>query len=844
MSALISANSIWFSFKGQGGNFSVYAFRGTEAVNTPFVFSIDLVSRSSNEDITSLLGTEALLTIPDKSGEVRHVHGLIAEFTQLHTANAFTHYNCVLVPRLWYLDKIRDHRIFQHLSVDQIIDKILQEQGFTASGYEFKLSQAYEAREYCVQYGETDLYFISRLCEEEGIYFYFEHSENAHKLCFCDHAGGPKISGEHSLRFYLGSGNVADTATVSRLELKTRVNSNAVTYREWNFEKPNLDLEVQRSESDHSKAPVPRGMKLEQYEFPHRYQLQKTGDSYAELQLLRQLSLSKWIVLESDVSRFLPGYTFSLYDHPRADVNAGWWTVAVHHMGEQPGVLEHEAPDGRGQSYSAGVEGILEQTRFVPGFQHKKNRVEALQSAIVTGPEGEEVHCDKYGRVKVQFHWDRLGQHDENATCWVRVADAWAGENFGFIQLPRIGQEVMVEFMEGDPDRPVITGRVYNELKMPPWQLPEQKTLSGIQSREFKGDKRNQLVLDDTQNQVQAQLSSDHNLSQLNLGYITRVNHHEGRTDFRGEGFELRTDGWGVMRAAKGMVLTTEQREKAQAHHKDIATPVNLLGDAAALHGEAMKQAAIHNTIETTEHEALKDALEKQHSGLKGSGETHGEISEPHLLLFSPAGIAASTPYSLHTETGEHVAVTSYGHTSFATGKNFMASAIGAVRIFAHNLGIRLFSGKGKVEIQAQDNDIELIAKKVLRLISAQDCIELTAAKEIRLNADGSYIRIGRSGIESGTTGRWIVHAASHSKTGPASQSGTFPDLPSGASQFNDGYVVRNTFTGEPVKNMQYELTLGSGKTVSGITGEDGKIPMQSGLDPDSVMIKLFGVKD
>lgn len=560
MAVPLEANTTWFNFVSKNGHFSVYSFTGEEEINRPFVFSIELVSRSANEDLVSLLGTKALLIFCDQNGGRRPVHGFIGEMEQLHTAHTFTHYRCVLVPRLWYLDKISDHRIFQGLSVLQIIEKILKEQGFPEEDYAFKVFFSYEPREYCVQNGESDLHFISRLCEEEGLYFYFEHTEDRHRLCFSDREGGPRISGIHDLRFHPGSGQTADTGVISRLGLKVRVNSNASTYREWNFEKPSLNLEMQTSEPDPEKAPVPEGMLLEQYRYPHLYRFQKEGGRYVNLQLLRQLTFSSWIEAESDVVHFMPGYTFSVNSHPRFDLNAAWWGVSVRHEGRQPGVLEHEAPDGQGLHYRASVKAIPEMRRFIATHDHPKQRIDALQSAIVTGPEGEEVYTDSYGRVKVQFHWDRIGASDEKTSCWVRVADSWAGASFGFIQVPRIGQEVIVEYMDGDPDRPVVTGRVYNGRKMPPWELPGQKMLSGIQSREFQTARRNQLVFDDTQGEIQAQLASDHHFSQLNLGYLTRVEHRIGRKDFRGEGFELRTDGWGAVRAARGIYIGTDAR--------------------------------------------------------------------------------------------------------------------------------------------------------------------------------------------------------------------------------------------------------------------------------------------
>ena len=509
-----AANASWFNFTAQSGDFGVYAFSGFEEACKPYEFGIELVSRSANVDLTALLGTPACLSIADRSGGERLVHGLIREMEQLHTANRFTHYRCSLVPRLWFLGQIRDHRIFQNLSVVEIIQQILKEQGFTGDAASFKLCYAYEPREYCVQYGETDLHFITRLCEEEGIYFYFEHKADAHCLCFCDREGGPKIPGQSDLRFFPGSGQRSDTAVINRLALHESVNSNAAAYREWNFRKPRLDLEVRDKEEDKQAAPAPPGMLLEQYAYPHLYQLRQPGERYVKLRMLRQLTFRQWIECSSDVARFLPSYTFSMHDHPREALNAGWWVVSVRHEGQQPGVLEHEAPDGRGLHYASRVTAIPEMTRFIPALEHPKNRIIGEQSAIVTGPEGEEIYPDEYGRVKVQFHWDREGQHNENTTCWIRVSQGWAGSKYGIMAIPRIGHEVVVSFLEGDPDRPLITGRVYHELNMPPYELPAHKTRTVFKSMSTPGKENeergfNELRIEDKKGQEEIYLHAE-----------------------------------------------------------------------------------------------------------------------------------------------------------------------------------------------------------------------------------------------------------------------------------------------------------------------------------------------
>lgn len=481
------ANSTWFHFAVSGGpDFAVFAFSGRERVNRPFSFSIDLASPFAEEDLGGLVGLEACLTIADRSGVRRPVHGVIREMEQLHTANLRTLYRCHLVPRLWFLGLRRNHRIFQHQSAPNIIGRILEEQNFTADSFAFKCFHDYPEREYCVQYGESDLHFISRLCEEEGIYYYFEHTENGHCLCFSDMPGGPRIAGEAALRYFPGSGQPTDTAVVSRATILSRSVSDRATLRDWNFLTPSTILESSAFEATFDKAPAVPGMRAETYRSPHLYQTREEGARHAALQLRRQLTFQTCLEAEADVSRFLPGFTFTLFGHERAELNAGWWIAGVAHQGEQPQVLEHEAPD-RGMRYASTVTAIPDTVRYVPEIAHPRNRIAGVQTAIVTGPADEEIYPDAYGRVKVQFFWDREGKQDENTCCWIRVSQGWAGTEFGAMALPRIGQEVIVSFLEGDPDRPLITGRLYNAGAMPPHPLPAHKTRTVLRSMSSPG---------------------------------------------------------------------------------------------------------------------------------------------------------------------------------------------------------------------------------------------------------------------------------------------------------------------------------------------------------------------
>ncbi|WP_332879796.1 type VI secretion system Vgr family protein, partial [Massilia sp. S19_KUP03_FR1] len=317
------------------------------------------------------------------------------------------------------------------------------------------------------------------------------------------------------------------------------------------------------------------------------------------------------------------------------------------------------------------------------GYNSKACVNPGLQTAIVVGPAGSEIHTDSYGRVKIQMHWDRLGQYDENSSPWIRIMAPAAGHQFGQIRLPRVGEEVTVVYPDGNIDHPLILGAVYNGLHMPPWALPAQAPLAGLRSREMGGGTRgNHLILDDTKGKIQAQLKSDHQCSQLSLGHITRIEDNAGRKDLRGEGWELRTDGHGVARAAKGMIITTEERQCARGAMKDLAETTKRLSHAVEQHDELASAAQQSLAQEGGQQQEVADVLRAQFKAIRGNGAQTQEMAEPHLLIASPAGIQTSTEQSTHISSIEHTALTSGRSLSISTGESLFASVRQTFRLF------------------------------------------------------------------------------------------------------------------------------------------------------------------
>jgi len=477
------------SLEGIEHDFKVLEFQGREAISQPYRFDLELVSEHPDLDLESLLHRPAFLAFaPDGSG----IHGLVHQAAQGESGQRLTRYRLTLVPQLAYLAHRTNQRIFQHLSVPQIVAQVLEEHGIQADAYRFQLGPVtYPPREYCVQYDETDLHFIQRLCEEEGIHYHFQHSAAGHALVFGDdQTVFPRLA---ATAYQQDSGLVADQPVIKRFGLRLETRTSRVTRRDYDFEKPRLTMEA----AFHSDFQPD----LEDYDYPGRFTERARGKHLSQRALERHRHDYELAEGESDQPQLVSGHFLPLTEHPRSDWNQLWLLIEVLHEGKQPQVLEESitnvpahhglAPsplwgEGRGEGalasldFHQGYRNHFTATPwdipFRPALKHPKPKVLGSQTAVVTGPAGEEVHCDEYGRVRVQFHWDREGQADDKTSCWLRVSSSWAGDRYGGIAIPRIGMEVLVTFLEGDPDQPLVTGCLYHKEHQVPYDLPANKT--------------------------------------------------------------------------------------------------------------------------------------------------------------------------------------------------------------------------------------------------------------------------------------------------------------------------------------------------------------------------------
>jgi type VI secretion system secreted protein VgrG len=444
------------------------------------VMDLDLLSPDESLALDDLLGRGFSVELVLDGDKSRFFHGIVAECSQTGRLGRYARYSAKVVPWVWFLTRTSDCRIFQQKSVPDIIKSVFREHG--TSDFEDSLSGSYSPRDYCVQYMETDFDFVSRLMEEEGIYYFFKHEQDKDTLVLCDGAGAHSATpGCESVSYYPPSENVKrEEDTIDNWLLSHSMQSGKLTHTDFDFIKPRTSLLAQHA----AAGTYPKG-DAEVFAYPGGYLTVGDGSKYAQRRLEALQQQHERAVGSGNVRALAVGALFTLENYPRDDQNREYLVVSsIHHLGgmDFESGVSHASAD-----VTVSFEAIPSKQPYRSLSTTRRARVAGPQTAIVVGKAGEEIYTDQYGRVKVQFHWDRVGKRDENSSCWVRVSQAWAGKNWGSMHIPRIGQEVIVSFLEGDPDRPIITGRVYNAAEMPPYDLPANQTQSGIKSRSSKG---------------------------------------------------------------------------------------------------------------------------------------------------------------------------------------------------------------------------------------------------------------------------------------------------------------------------------------------------------------------
>ncbi|MEI7088070.1 type VI secretion system tip protein VgrG [Pectobacterium versatile] len=507
------------------GTFAVVDFRLDEGLNRPFSLSLSLASALPDVDFGAVLDQPCELMIWYEGELKRRVSGIISGFTQGDTGFRRTRYQAEVRPALWRLGLRTNACIFQAQKPEAIIGALLEEAGIT--DYAFALRNEHAVREYCVQYRESDLAFITRLAAEEGMYFFHEYEEGKHRVVFADDVGaltkGPKLF------FNLATQGLSEGEYVRRFHYVERVSTSDVELKDYSFKTPAYGL----SHKKMSGELVHQRESYQHYDYPGRYKQDPSGKAFSGYRLDALRSGAVTSEGESNCAGLMPGNTFTLTEHPNTTLNAVWQTVSVTHVGQQPQALEEESggePTTMSNSFAV-VKGTTTWRAAMP----YKPMVDGPQIATVVGPTGEEIYCDQYGRVKLQFPWDRYGASNDQSSCWVRVSQGWAGGQYGMIAIPRIGHEVIVSFLEGDPDQPIVTGRTFHATNRPPYDLPAHKTRTVLRTETHQGEGFNELRFEDQAGQEEIYIHGQKDLNALIENDVVWHIKHDAHTDIDNE---------------------------------------------------------------------------------------------------------------------------------------------------------------------------------------------------------------------------------------------------------------------------------------------------------------------
>lgn len=505
----------------------LHGLTGHEGISRLFSFELDLLAYANDSIMfKDIVGQNVTITIQLADGTPRYINGYVSRFAQGGTDDRyFTHYTAQVVPWLWFLTRQSDCRIFQNKTVPDIISDVFGL--FSASKFQKKLTGTYPALEYCVQYRETSFNFVSRLMEENGIFYYFDHTtQGQHTMVLADAPSAFVNCPDVSTGRYQSGGGVDNQDVVTAWHVEQELRTGKCTVTDYNFTTPATSLLADAPTVVQLDASKPYDL----FDYPGPHETKDQGDAVAKLRIEEE-EASYMVANGSSTCRWLvSGYKFDLTGHDRSDQNTSYVLTDVHHVASAGATYTSGTTET--EHYSNHFTCIPAAVTYRPVRVTPKPFVQGPQPALVVGKSGEEIWTDKYGRIKVQFYWDRLGQNDEKSSCWIRVSSAWAGQNWGQISIPRIGQEVIVDFLEGDPDRPIITGRVYNASQMPPYSLPNHQTRSTVQSRSSKGGgaaNYNEIRFEDLKGSEQifinAEMDMDHRVEHDSREYIGNNRH-------------------------------------------------------------------------------------------------------------------------------------------------------------------------------------------------------------------------------------------------------------------------------------------------------------------------------
>ncbi|KWF20496.1 type VI secretion system Vgr family protein [Burkholderia pseudomultivorans] len=837
---------------------------GRSRIGRTYEFTLDVLSTDSDLDLKALIAQSVTLWIEQADRSYRPVNGYVHTARRLGTDGGLTTYQLTFADFAHFLKFRRDQRLWNDTAVDQIISDVLNCHPQAQGHFRFALTKPLPSRSYTRQH-DTDWYFVHRLMEDEGLYCAWQQADDgkSHTLVITDNLQAFEPLSPEIVRFSRGgTANEADAFT--QWSGTRTLQSVMRSTRTFDYKNPS-----QSSNPKGTSLPTMSGQgelpgQLEMYEYTGAYTYldQSRGDSLTKIRMEEWESRAKRFHGVGSVRGIDAGRRFTLADHPEHDrdpadrrefatIEVEWWIEnnlpvpgsdsdfphSLRRVLDQTRARHKHTPglqvphtDGSVGFYLVEVEAQRTSVPYRSPFEHHKPQMH-IETAIVVGPQGEEVYTDALNRIRVQFVWDRVNLGDENASCWVRVVQSDTGDGYGSVHVPRIGEEVLIDYVGGDCDRPIVIGRVYNGANQPHWH--SDGILTGYRSKEYAGSGYNQLVMDDATGQNRLQLMSSSANSLLHLGYLIDQNGNS-RGAYLGSGFDLRSDAYGAVRASRGLYVSTHPKAP-NSQPLDVKEAQQQLVTSGGL-VEAMSSVSEHHQAESLmeAHDTMRafaDATQSSASGYASGGRTAGGgtgsanvFEEPVMLFASPSGIGMSTQQSVHVSANDHVNVASGQSVHVAAGKSLLASIGQKLSLFVQNAGMKLFAGKGKVEIQAQSDNIEVTAQKTVKIMSVTDRIEIAADQGILLTSGGGYLRIQDGNIEIHAPGAIDIKGASHTFDGPASMGYPLPAMPTSRHAAVMQYLYHDN---EPVQGARYVATLSDNSVREGALDSQGRMHLQ-----------------
>ncbi|HCQ9957700.1 type VI secretion system tip protein VgrG [Acinetobacter baumannii] len=841
--------------------------------------SAELICLSTNPyiELKQFIGCQVAVDQVTDSGQLFRTTGIVTGASQGQSDGAFSLYRLTMqdATSLWH--KRRNSRVFMNKSVVDIIEVIFKEwqskSPLFASSLQLEtsgLTKTYDIRPFSMQSNESDYAYLTRIMREESInwlvdeasYLVASNSQNieAQKLRLIDDNAQFQSLERRIIRYHR-SNATEQYDSITSFIAQRQLQPTAIHVQRWQAD--SLSQEDASgsvvSSHQHSALRDNESLSLEQawnvspaWISDLKGEDQATASSNSQLDRLNkhlnqyQALQAKYFTAHSSVRDTQVGYWFQLHDYPELEKNHSQqdkeFLILNKHFYNQNNLpkdiqdqveklltLSHwqNSKDSDQERQANEIVVVRRNINIVPEYDPLKHRpVAHVQRAKVVS-DGEEIHVDEWGRIKVRFLFTRTDDHahdggagannSDTDSAWVDVLTPWAGEGYGARFLPRKDEIVVIDFFDGNIDRPFVTGRIHEAQRSPTkfdikGQLPDTKKLSGIRSKEVGGSGYNQLRFDDTTGQISAQLHSSHGSSQLNLGNLSHPK-DKAESEGRGQGFELRTDEWGSIRAAKGILLTSESSEQAQGEQltrSNIKENINFHTES----NKYFKELA-------SAHEVDEPDLGAQDT-LKEKFDKWNESSDALVALHSESAMILDSKESLQVAAKQNIDVSTPKNLQFFTGKSWIAKALDKISIFAKHAGIKIKSGEGDVEVAAQKGKMTLSSKQQMHVYSLNDFVRIESGKGILITAGGGYIKIQDGNIEIACPGLMELKAGQIQTKGGASLSSQLPAMPELKSQYDEHFILHYP-DGEPAKNLKYRITAEDGQVFEGVSGEDGK---------------------